>query len=435
MFTSVLLRMVMVINIDILKVEIMKVYSYVDMTRANADGAYAVYIIVSNSKGRFFVNTGMTTCGRLTSGCVFPKEDVSGGRKTRLLGKYMAQVEAVCLRQAIADVDNKSLKAVIQKEVFGVEYGKREKTLADFIDDFSLLKREQTCGIYKNTARKVREYAVKKKCVLDSVDAVWLESFRQWCMSNGMSVNGAGKELRNIRAVFNWAVRSGVTRNYPFVSYSIPEEETVPNNICAEDLRRLRDYPCEPWQRPYVDFFFLSFYLAGINPVDLLSLKADAVKDGHITFVRRKTDKQGSSRIRKVTVPVVREAQKIIDRYPSREGWLLGFMDSRSSYRSFARVCNDALRKVGRSWKVKDKAGKLRKMAYEPVCPGITLYSARYSFGSIAVNDLDISEQTVGMCLGHSWSKNVTARYIAHDQKKIDNAVRKVVDYVVRGAE
>ena len=68
-------------------------------------------------------------------------------------------------------------------------------------------------------------------------------------------------------------------------------------------------------------------------------------------------------------------------------------------------------------------------MEYRPICPNITLYSARYSFGSIAANDLDISERTIGMCLGHSWAKNVTSRYMATDQRKIDSAVKRVVGF------
>ena len=405
----------------------MKNYPYVDMTRANADGSYPVYIIVKNAKGRFFVNTGMTTCGKLT-GREFPRQDRSARQKTLLLGRYLAGVEEVCLRHEIAGTDNKTLKAAIQNEVFGIATPVRKESLADLITRFADTKRDATADIYRRTARKVSGYCHNTSP--DKIDGEWLESFRRHYMGMGMSVNGIGKELRNIRAVFNWARRKGHTKNYPFLDYRIPSAETTPNNITADDLRRLADYPCESWQRPYVDFFMLSFYLAGINPVDLLSLKDDAVKDGHLSFVRRKTDKQGAAVTRVITIPVVPQAQSIIDRYPSHEGWLLGFMDCRNTYRSFARACNDALRKVGPSNKVKDRAGKLRKTEYSPICPGITLYSARYSFGSIAANDLDISERTIGMCLGHSWAKNVTSRYMANDQRKIDDAVKRVADYV-----
>ena len=401
----------------------MRIHPYVDTTRSNSDGTYPVYVVVKNKQGRFFVNTGLTTTDKLV-GMLFPKADKAGKAKTTLLGKYLADIEVLCLQSELSQTDNKQLKKEIQEKVFGLV--PKTSTLSDYIYEFAGTKTEQTRSIYELTARKVLDFDRKASL---SVNKEWIESFRSHYLEQGMSINGVGKELRNIRAVFNWARRRGLTQNYPFLDYHIVEEETVPNNISVEDLRRLRDYPCEAWQKPYVDFFFLSFYLAGINPVDLLSLKSDAIKDGHLTFIRQKTNKQGSTKIRTITLPVLPEAQEIIDRYPSEEGWLTGFMDCRNSYRSFARACNDALQKVGPSRKVKDKVGKLRKMEYEPICPEITLYSARYSFGSIAANDLDISERTIGMCLGHSWAKNVTSRYMATDQRKIDNAVRKVIGY------
>lgn len=401
----------------------MRIHPYVDTTRSNSDGTYPVYVVVKNKQGRFFVNTGLTTTDKLV-GMLFPKADKAGKTKTTLLGKYIADIEVLCLQNELSKTDNKQLKKEIQEKVFGMV--PKTSTLSDYIYEFAGTKTEQTRSIYELTARKVMDFDSKAGL---SIDKEWIESFRSHYIEEGMSINGVGKELRNIRAVFNWARKRGLTQNYPFLDYHIVEEETVPNNISVEDLRKLRDYHCESWQKPYVDFFFLSFYLAGINPVDLLSLKSDAIKDGHLTFVRQKTNKQGSTKIRTITLPVLPEAQEIIDRYPSDEGWLTGFMDCRNSYRSFARACNDALQKVGPSHKVKDKVGKLRKMEYEPICPEITLYSARYSFGSIAANDLDISERTIGMCLGHSWAKNVTSRYMATDQRKIDNAVRRVIGY------
>lgn len=401
----------------------MRIHPYVDTTRSNSDGTFPVYVVVKNKLGRFFVNTGLTTTDKLV-GMLFPKADKAGKTKTTLLGKYLADIEVLCLQSELSKTDNKQLKKEIQEKVFGMV--PKTSTLSDYIYEFAGTKTNQTRSIYELTARKVMDFDSKAGL---SIDKEWIESFRSHYIEEGMSINGVGKELRNIRAVFNWARKRGLTQNYPFLDYHIVEEETVPNNISVEDLRRLRDYPCESWQKPYVDFFFLSFYLAGINPVDLLSLKSDAIKDGHLTFVRQKTNKQGSTKIRTITLPVLPDAQEIIDRYPSEEGWLTGFMDCRNSYRSFARACNDALQKVGPSHKVKDKVGKLRKMEYEPICPEITLYSARYSFGSIAANDLDISERTIGMCLGHSWAKNVTSRYMATDQRKIDNAVRRVIGY------
>ena len=405
----------------------MSIYPYVDMTRANANGSYPVYIIVKNTDGRFFLNTGMTTCDRI-DGREFPKADKNRKIKSTLLGKYLSDIEGICMQQSFSSVSNKELKTIIQREVFGVVQRKKTLHLKDYILSFAETKRESTRTLYEITARKVE--AFDRQSSLDDINGEWLESFRQWCLSNGMKINGAGKELRNIRAVFNWARRNNATQNYPFLDYSIVEEETEPNNITVEQLRTLRDYSCEPWQEKYRDFFMLSFYLAGMNPVDLLTCKADAVKDGHLSFIRQKTNKQGQKKIHIITLPIIKEAREILKRYKSEEGWLLSFMDGRKDYHSFLKKANEALQKIGLSERVPDKVGKLRKVVYHPILPNITMYSARYTFGSIAANDLDISERTIGMCLGHTWSKNVTSRYMANDQKKVDNAVKRVVDFV-----
>ena len=403
----------------------MKVYPYVRKDRANADGSFPLFFIIRTMNGRFFVNSGLTTTDRLEN-LSFPKSDPNWKRKTILLGRLLADMKTLCLDAEIARLTDKQLKEKIQFEIFGLEKKTKTSTLFDYINEFAATKKEQTRYIYENTAKKVT--AFDSRASFD-VDAEWLESFRQHYLDEGMSINGIGKELRNIRAVFNWARKNSLTKNYPFLDYKIVSEETVPNNISVEVLRQIHDYPCESWQKPYVDFFFLSFYLAGINPVDLLNIRKSQVNDGHLTFVRQKTNKQGASIIRTVTLPILPEAKEIIDRYPSQEGFLLGFMDCRNSYRSFARQANDALQKIGPWRKVLDKAGKMRKIEVDSICPDITLYSARYSFGSIAANDLDISERTIGMCLGHSWSNNVTSRYMATDQRKIDKAIARVVGY------
>jgi integrase len=405
-----------------------KIYPFVETKKQDGNGESPVYLIVSRKGGgKFWLATGLSSNGKL-DGMAFPKNTKNARVRTMSLCRMLADAECVLQRKDVLDMQAKDVKALLQEEVLGIVPRVHGRTLADYIGEFAMTKRESTRTLYEITQRKVAEYDAA--ATLESVGAPWLEGFRQWCLGHGMKINGAGKELRNVRAVFNWSRRQGLTQNYPFLDYQILEEETVPNNVSVEDLRRLREYPCEPWQEKYVDFFMLSFYLAGMNPVDLLMCRADAVKDGHLSFVRRKTNKQGVKKIRTVVIPVVDEALAIIRKYPSRGDYLLGFMDGRQDYHSFMKKCNEALKKVGTQEIVKDKAGRMRKVVYHPILPHITLYTARYTFGSIAANDLDISERTIGMCLGHSWSKNVTARYMAHDQRKVDMAVRRVAEYV-----
>lgn len=66
--------------------------------------------------------------------------------------------------------------------------------------------------------------------------------------------------------------------------------EYLRNNgyINIHELRKLRDFPAEEHLKKYVDIFLLSFYLAGINMVDLLRLKP-LKRDERLNYRRSKT--------------------------------------------------------------------------------------------------------------------------------------------------
>ena len=46
-------------------------------------------------------------------------------------------------------------------------------------------------------------------------------------------------------------------------------------------------------------------------------------------------------------------------------------------------------------------------------------------------NQLDIPRETITAALGHSYGNKTTAIYIAPDYRKVDEANRKVIDYVL----
>ena len=57
-------------------------------------------------------------------------------------------------------------------------------------------------------------------------------------------------------------------------------------------------------------------------------------------------------------------------------------------------------------------------------------YTARRSWATIA-SSIDIPKEVIGKALGHSeWDSDTTSLYIQFDNKKIDEANRKVIDYL-----
>ena len=391
----------------------MKISIYIDGRKLDKDGMKTVYIRCCENKKTFMLNTGIK-CLNEPNGNVFPKQEKNNRSKSAKLSDLFYRCDDFVYRNP--DLSFSQIKEELTKIVKKTE--EKNLTLSDYILDFASTKNAGTKGIYELTARKVDEY--DSSATFRTIDERWLAGFRLYYINKGMSANGISIHLRNIRTLFNYARRKRLTTNYPFLWFKIEEDETFPNNLSVEQIRQLRDYPVEKWQEVYRDLFMLSLYLAGVNVGDLLLCRG--LTNGRFIYKRQKTGKM-------IDIAVCSQAKEILDKYKGND-YLLNVMDGRADYHSFMKRWNQALKKIGTKEIVPDKAGKRRKVKYHPLFPKITTYTARYSFASIAANDLEISENLVGRCLGHSWSKTVTNRYIANDQKKVDDVVKRVADYI-----
>lgn len=165
----------------------------------------------------------------------------------------------------------------------------------------------------------------------------------------------------------------------------------------------------------------LIFYLGGINIIDLCYLKE--IRNGYIEYRRAKT-----GRLYKIKVEP--EALEIIERYKGKE-YLINIMDRYTDYRDYRQRINRNLGEIGTTEIVKDKIGKLRKKKRTASFPDLTTYWARHTWATIAA-ELDIPKETIAATLGHG-GHDVTDIYIAFDQRKIDKAIRQVIDYVNAG--
>jgi hypothetical protein len=222
--------------------------------------------------------------------------------------------------------------------------------------------------------------------------------------------------LRNIRAVFNDAIDDEVTRHYPFRKFKIKRAATAKRSLSVDALREFFDYPVEEHQRKYIDIFKLSFFLIGINIGDLCKLQR--INGDRIDYNRAKTH-------RLYSVKVEPEAMAIIEQYRGND-WLLDPLDRYDNYRQYARRLNGALQSIG-----KVEIGKQNRKSIKPLYSNITTYWARHSWATIAAS-LDIPKETIAAALGHG-GNTVTDIYIDFDQRKVDEANRRVIDWVLYG--
>jgi site-specific recombinase XerD len=281
---------------------------------------------------------------------------------------------------------------------------------------FAELKTNQrTKEIYEATISRIQAHDRRcEQLAFEDIDRAWLNGFDTFLAKTAPSVNARSIHMRNIRAVFNDAIDDEITQHYPFRKYKIKRAATPKRSLSVEELRELFAYPVEDYQRKYLDIFKLTFMLIGINICDLCHLKR--IKGGRIEYQRAKTH-------RLYSVKVEPEAMEIIERNKG-EHWLINPLDGNSNYKNYARRLNDALQSIGEV-----EAGKQGRKTIKPLHSELTTYWARHTWATIAAS-LDIPKETIAAALGHG-GNTITDIYIDFDQRKVDDANRKVLDWVL----
>jgi integrase len=277
-----------------------------------------------------------------------------------------------------------------------------------------------TRQLYMDTHKKIESYCSSlgqdaHSLTFDSITKDWLGAFEKFCKKTQRQ-NTASRHLRDIRAIFNYAIDKGITTNYPFRKFKIKREETFDKSFSATELRSLFSYPCYPGgEQESVDILKLLFLLIGINSVDL----AYATKEerGRLNYIRRKTHKCYS-------VKLEPEAVELIQKY-SGSSYLVNILERYPNYKTYFNRMGKTLRKIGKT-RIHGK-----KSVGKAILPNICTGSARTSWATIAQEELDIPRDVIAAALGHH-TVDVTSTYLRTDwRKKVDAANRKVIDWVL----
>lgn len=293
-----------------------------------------------------------------------------------------------------------------------------------FREFMGLKERPGTRSVYRQTWVKLQAFCPEiESLAYEDITRGWLTEFDVFMARTCPSRNARNIHLRNVRAVFNYAIDEGYTSAYPFRRFKIRDEETRKRFLPAGRLRELRDYPYEAHQAKYRDMFMLMLYLAGINPADLFQARKRDVRGGRLEYRRAKTGKLYS-------VKIEPEAQELISRHAGKGEWLLDVMDRYGDYRDFLHRMNRELKRIGPAV----RKGRGGRKEVQPLFPELSAYWARHSWATLAYR-LGVPLDTVSEALGHEHGSRVTCIYIAFDRRKADAANRLVLDFLAGGGE
>lgn len=273
-----------------------------------------------------------------------------------------------------------------------------------YFKDFMAQKSEGTFRIYRSTLLRLEEYSgFSDDTTFGDMTVAWLRDFDAWLARTSPSANARGIHFRNIRAVFNDAITEEVISCYPFRKFKIKSTPTRKRALTVDQLRELWSLRVEEHERRYLDCFKLLFLLCGINIVDLCNLKD--IVNGRAEYARAKTHKLYDIKLEPETEALIKEY--------AGDAQILNYLDTCANYRFFYNRLAPALASFGERIGVK----------------GLSTYWARHTWATIA-SSLDVPKDTIAAALGHG-GNTVTDIYIDFDRRKVDEANRKVIDWVL----
>ena len=261
------------------------------------------------------------------------------------------------------------------------------------------------------------------------MNVAWLRKYQRWLSdTKKMSVNGANVYLRNLRTVFNYALKNELTRaRYPFrdidMSTVDPDKFLIPWEQFVEWVAA----PMTDRREFYRDLFMLSFYLCGMRPVDLLNVKKSQVQGDRLVYYPQKLNGRT-----KLSIKIEPEARAIIDKYAGKE-YLLNVLESRTDYKSFMQHWNKALKAVGYddyNEKLCHNGKKYQIVKHNGIIPKIRVYYSRILWGTYAYNELDVPMDTISQALGHKNGLRVTNLYVKRSNTKVDEVNRRMIDWL-----
>jgi hypothetical protein len=400
-----------------------------DTRSTTKEGTHPVKLSLSHNRAVSYLKTNIFVTSEQWSNQQVIDHPKSENYNKVLKSRYIqAENHIITLSSAniLQTLSHEDLKAKIENKAAKKENIKPYLITDHFLKYIEKAKKPKTAEIYRETMNKIKSF--QPNTTFKDMNKSWLESFEVF-LSPTCKTNTRGIHLRNIRAVFNDAIDNNLIdkNSYPFRKFKIEKEKTRKRALTVEQLKLLRDYQVQPHQERYRDMFMLSFYLIGINMVDLLNLKHSDLINGRIEYTRAKT-------YRLYSIEVLPEAMALIEKYKG-ENYLLNIMDTYSNYKDFMSRMDENLKEIGKlEWapnRAKDpKFRKKNVKKITPLFPKLSTYWARHTWATIAANKgCKISLDDIALCLGHG-EETDTKIYIDFNLDIIDEANRKVLEFI-----
>jgi hypothetical protein len=328
----------------------------------------------------------------------------------------------------------KELKAFIEDKLTGAP-NKKHIDFFDFAKQYIAKMKADGRNSAKNFTATINNLAkfLGRNANLDfnSITANFCHQYHQWMVAQKLGIRGQELYLGSIQKLFNDAVCKyndydkeiiAITVD-PFRRFKIPKTPNISNAehraLPAKIIQKIFAYQPSPKGRRETlakDIFMLSFCLCGMNAIDLYT--CTSLKNNVLIYNRSKTKSRRADQA-EMRISIPQEVQHIVSKYKGEKGLVFSFAQRYSTPDYFDTALNKGLKTL------------CKNMGIDI----FTFYSARHSWATIAINDLQLPDAHVDDCLVHAPARKMLHKYVKRDWSHIDTVNRKVLDYIFKNTK
>lgn len=302
------------------------------------------------------------------------------------------------------------------KEIISTDNLSDEQTFSsacsNFVDYLKSEGRDSYALSIERVGRYFRDFA-RGDILLSDLTPSLVQNFAAFIRKRKVTETTVNTMLAQMKSVVNRAIREwNISYDiHPFVTTRISAAPIRELDLTVQNFNKIRE--SSPEKRKLImarDLFCLSFYLGGMNLIDIM--QTDFRKDV-LEYSRSKTKgRMQSDSVITFTIPS--QAREIICRWMDKRTGKLDF-GYKFTYHNFSQYVTYSLGDLAEELNIDER---------------VTFYSARKSFAQYA-SEIGIPDGIIDYCLGHSdKSKGVIRYYTKVRQKQADMAISRVIDYV-----
>lgn len=308
----------------------------------------------------------------------------------------------------------RQLKDILMNSAVAKESSTFQDVCRKYISELEEEGRKSYASLLERNNRYFTEFT-KGDILLSDITPVLIEGYSRFLkVKKGVGDTTLGMMMSRTRTIINRGIKRQLVKYdvHPFLNYSISASKVREVDLSIETFNKIRlAHPEERKLRVAHDLFCLSFYLGGINLIDLLQVNFKGTDTLEYVRVKTRNTVVGT---RTISFSIPEPAKVIIGRWMNRNTGRLDF-GYKFSYPNFSRYITRSLTTLSKNLGITEK---------------VVYYSARKSFAQYA-SEIGIPDGIIDYCLGHSdKSKGVIRYYTKVRQKQADMAISRVIDYV-----